>query len=364
MSFDFDRDNLKRYWDFVAERQRIYHRRVVMREQAPWTENHVLQTRFFTNMYRVLDPGTQFAVDFILKADISRGAKIFNLMLYRKVGKEETMRALGLTPDPWAWDQEGWLEVFDAATARGEAPWSSAYMVTSHGNMGFGNKPRNIGALIQIASDNWRNIEPKLVAAPDRRAFWMALSDLQGWGRFLAFQVLVDCSYPDFRAIPEGDPLNDSFMPVMPFDNNGWAACGPGAQDGMKRLLPSANERAEDSVLQALYRMQFDELERRKFCWLRSASGEPLPLHRADIQNTLCEFSKYDQYCQGPKSGKKRNFSPQEACRRDEAQRALELEVPEVEPPARPKRGRGFNDTAASLRGEAEALRDSQMEVL
>jgi len=52
-----DAESLDLFWQFIAERQKVWYRRVVEGRPAPWTDDDILQEYRFTNVYRELDPG-------------------------------------------------------------------------------------------------------------------------------------------------------------------------------------------------------------------------------------------------------------------------------------------------------------------
>ena len=65
-----DPDMALDYLEFVEERHRIWEKRR-SGEPQPWTEDHVLQDRKFTNVFRVLDYGSQFLLTNLLSDYIS-----------------------------------------------------------------------------------------------------------------------------------------------------------------------------------------------------------------------------------------------------------------------------------------------------
>src|SRR5438876_852682 len=91
----FNAEMLKSFWRFVCERQWVWHRRFVERKFPPWTDDPILKTTRFTNVYRELDPGTQYALREILETRLSMKDKIFNVMLYRLIGRTDTFSAIG-----------------------------------------------------------------------------------------------------------------------------------------------------------------------------------------------------------------------------------------------------------------------------
>lgn len=128
----FVTEQLELFWWFVAERQKIWVRRFVQRLPSPWTTDPILRQERFTNVYRELDPGTVYAVEHILEANLPEKDRIFNVMLYRLIGRAETHTTLGLQrvydfdPDRFV-DRLRWMR-----DVCGRAPFTAAYMVSGY----------------------------------------------------------------------------------------------------------------------------------------------------------------------------------------------------------------------------------------
>src|SRR5690349_21447205 len=78
------------YLDFVAERHRVWERRQKEFSTAPvvWTDDPVLAAFKFTNVFRVLDAGSQFLLK-MLNEPISFSEKVFRAFLYRYTNRPE-----------------------------------------------------------------------------------------------------------------------------------------------------------------------------------------------------------------------------------------------------------------------------------
>lgn len=280
-----DTELLDLFWQFIAERQKVWYRRVVEGRLAPWTDDDILQEYRFTNVYRELDPGTQYVVQNILEKDASRRDKIFNVMLYRLIGRLETHEYLGFQS----------LESFDAAEFEdqlkhrrddlGETVFTGAYMVSGYNQMGSSDKVENVTALFEKLADNPTFFDHMLSADSLADAYDLIRSQ-PGFGNFLSYQVLVDLLYPvDYYD-------SDSVLPFSPDD---WSSPGPGAQKGLKQLVTEFNGITRLDVMRWLRQNQRQEFDRLglEFPYLETEDGERLELSLANIQNCLCEFYKY-----------------------------------------------------------------------
>lgn len=280
-----DAESLDLFWQFIAERQKVWYRRVVEGRPAPWTDDDILQEYRFTNVYRELDPGTQYVIQNILEADASRRDKIFNVMLYRLIGRLETHEYLGFQS----------LDSFDAAEFEeqlkhrrddmGETVFTGAYMVSGYNQMGSSDKVENVTALFKDLTDNPTFFDDMLSVESLADAYDLIRSQ-PGFGNFLSYQVLVDLLYPvDYY---DGDS-------VLPFSPDDWSSPGPGAQKGLKQLVTEFNGFDRLDVMRWLRQNQQQEFDRLdlEFPYLETVDGGRLELSLANIQNCLCEFYKY-----------------------------------------------------------------------
>jgi len=138
-----------------------------------------------------------------------------------------------------------------------------------------------------------------------------AILDLPGFGNFLAYQVLVDCTYPlstDDEASATADDVSTGRESLLPFSPNAWAVAGPGAKRGLALLSGDAGERDDLAVMRWLWRNQAREFERLglAFDWLRDEAGERVALSLADVQNCCCEFHKYEKVKRGTGRARRR----------------------------------------------------------
>jgi len=282
----FNDEFLESFWRFICERQQIWHRRFVEQQFPPWTNDNILKTTRFTNVYRELDPGTQYALREILETRLSIQDKIFNVMLYRLIGRTETFSAIGLQ----------YVSSFDSSflekklrfirDVEGKPPFSGAYIVSTYLRMGSRDKVVNIARLFDILAKSFDRVSDCLLACRSAKDAFLELRRVYGFGTFLAYQVLVDLLYP--LKINGGKP-------ILPFTHNDWAIAGPGARRGAEILLSSHMRTKDLQVMRWLYEHQQTEFERLRlsFPYLRDQHGDPVPVSLSNIENCLCEFYKY-----------------------------------------------------------------------
>jgi len=254
--------------------------------KPPWTKDVILQTVRFTNVYRELDPGTVFAVQQILETSTSTQDKIFNIMLYRLIGSEETFSKIGLQSLREFNEAELKSKLKFIRDVEGHRPFSNAYIVSSYVQMGSRDKVENVAKLLSKLRDNFGMLFQRLISARSAQEAFQALREQYGFGNFLSYQILVDLLYPI--------KINGG-KSILPFSHDDWAIAGPGAKRGIELLIPEGARSNELDVMRWLRDQQRKEFSRLKleFPYLRDEKGTQIEITLSNIENCLCEFSKY-----------------------------------------------------------------------
>lgn len=85
------------YWEFAAERQAIFFRRIA-NEPVPWTDDQILLAFRFTNAYRASDRVSQYLIrNVIYTGSYSLEEQVFRILLFKLFNKIETWQLLELT---------------------------------------------------------------------------------------------------------------------------------------------------------------------------------------------------------------------------------------------------------------------------
>ena len=278
----------------------------------------ILQTERFTNVYRDLDPGTQYALREILEREAPKPDKVFNVMLYRLIGRAETHATLGFQALSH-FQPEHLRTTLSRLRDEGRPPFTAAYMVSAYTSMGTPDKVENVTRLFSQLHQTFPTLYARLQDATTPAAAHAVLSSAYGFGNFLAYQVLVDLLYP--LDVYAGAPL-------LPFSQDHWASAGPGARRGIAMLLSEDTRVDHLSVMRWLRAHQGAEFDRLglAFPYLTTAPGAKLELSLANIQNCLCEFHKYVKIRAGTGRGR-RKFRPAASAER----RQLAFHVETVE---------------------------------
>lgn len=303
-SDDFDFHRRLHFWWFVSERQHVWYRRIAESNPPPWTEDPIIRENRFTNVYRRLDPGTQYLIDNVLERDKPRADKLFNTLIYRLIGRKETFGELGFQD----------LEEFSPVEmerilkrirdVKKKPVFTGAYTVAGYSQMGTSDKIENVAELFSRVQGQFPDIFEDIVECSHPKEAYETIKSLTGFGNFLSYQVFVDLTYPL--------GIYDSGS-VIPFDQNRWAAAGPGAKRGIGMLLKDEKMVSELDVMKYLFENQEKELDYFGFEIVQpQLGGFQQHLSLPDIQNCLCEYHKYIKIMEG--TGKSRRSFDEKAA--------------------------------------------------
>jgi len=260
---------------FVVERHRIWEKRQAGAPQ-PWTDDPVLASRKFTNVFRVLDPGTQFVLNNLLDPSLSDRDQLARLFLYRHTGRIDSWEwmAMAIGDYPTVDTLEEARAALQDWQASGLKVFTNAYLVYPQSSTPGTNKADSI---IDLTKRLFTPGSPDDVMPDWRRTFlhggqaerFKVLNRNLGVGNFMAMQVLIDWAYS------QDADLEDEFL--VP---------GPGSIKGAKALDGSAKPM---------------DLVRRVVKAVRELPDCPTLGYRVpslmDIgSNLLCEWSKYVRF--------------------------------------------------------------------
>lgn len=269
------------YLDFVAERHRVWESRQAGAVQ-PWTDDPILRTRKFTNVYRVLDYGSQFLVRELLDPDLTPRDALARCFLYRYTNLPSTWEHVRAVQGRYPLARDLGQELVDTIIMRreeGEKVFSGAYVILPQPNR-TGDK---VAQAVTLARTFMTNHAHDFLTAKSQQQRYAILRGLYGVGPFLAMQILTDWGY---SAQCGEDRENEFIVP------------GPGAIKGAKFINPGA--KVEDTLRWAYVAVSKteDHPELTIYCDEHGSISRFPSL--MDVQNTLCEFSKYHRFMERP----------------------------------------------------------------
>ena len=270
------------FWRFVYERHSIWHKRFILHQAPPWTDDPILQRIKFTNIYRELDPGTMYSIYEIMNKPFPAADRIFNVMMYRLMVKISTYDSWGFHTLA-QFNEEEFDEHLRQIYNTGEPVFGNAYLISPYSSMGSEYKFRNVSRLFGLIHRNFGWFYDRLVEAQTLQKAFQVINAQYGFGPFLAYQVCVDLMYP----LPWHKGRS-----ILKFSPDDWVKLGPGAKRGFSRVSPSHDQAGG---LRALRFAQKEEFERLglDFPYLHDKEGNPQEINLANMQNCFCEFHKY-----------------------------------------------------------------------
>lgn len=268
-------DAYRAYWQFAAERQRIFLRRAAG-APPPWTDDPIMRRYKFCNSYRASDRVSQFLIrDVIHDAEVDADDMLLRIVLFRLFSKIETWRALEdelgpVTRRTLRGDRVA--ESLERLQAKGPI-YTGAFILCANKAFGFDRKVLNHIALVRTMFR--RRALPRAVArARALDDVYTALIDYPLIGPFMAYQLAIDINY----------------SPLVEFSENEFTVPGPGAERGIRKVFPNARRRDMAPIIKWMTDNQQSEATRLRID-LPTLFGRPL--HAIDCQNLFCELDKY-----------------------------------------------------------------------
>jgi len=248
------------FW--VGERERMRLRRSEG-HPSPWTTDPILHHYRFCNVDRCHDRVTQWVHNNWLRPNDGLPSLPFAMAVARMVNLPETLADLGY---PYIWDNLRFIEVLARRKLAGKKVWTSAYMITGGYSEGGESKEVIIARVLTTLYNQLLMTPVKQGDTLDEAATKLRAP---GIGTFLSAQIIADLKYSQILETAK--------------DWDWWCAPGPGSTLGLNFL----HERPE---LTTLAGPQF----LREVNEVKTLLGHAgVHLDAQNVQNCLCEFSKY-----------------------------------------------------------------------
>lgn len=260
-------------WEFASKRHDIYLRRL-LGQPYPWTDDPVLSTYKFTNSFRVLDRVSQYFVAMIYSEPTASEESLFlRTILFKTFNRIDTwesiVRNFGL-PTASNFDFAACEALLSRMRDRKIPIYSAAYIMPPSKK----REQKHHMHLEMIQQMLRSGLPAKLATQPSLEGVYRSLLCWRTLGPFLSFQYSIDLNYSTMINHKE-------YEFVVP---------GPGALDGLAKCFNSLGGYCPSDTIKWMTDRQAREFERS------NVSFEGLwgrPLQPVDIQNVLCEVSKY-----------------------------------------------------------------------
>jgi hypothetical protein len=267
---------LDTYWRFAAKRQDLFMRRV-LGKPAPWTDDQVIASHRFTNVYRASDRVSQYLIKNVLYEGSQAIEEIFfRAILFKMFNRidtwEEIISKVGF-PTWKSFEFEKYARILDAMQEQNKRVYSAAYIMPSP-SFGSSRKHRNH---LRLLEQMMRSGGPRRIGkSKSLKQVFDVLREYPSLGDFLAFQFTIDLNYSTIIDFPEME----------------FVVAGPGARDGISKCFADTADLSESDIIQVVCELANDEFDRLGLKF-QTLWGRPLQL--IDCQNLFCEVSKYSR---------------------------------------------------------------------
>ena len=265
------------YWYFAAERQNIFYKKL-NGEEAPWTEDKILQEYKFCNSYRASDRVSQY----LIKNVIYNGKKysdedmIFRIILFKIFNKESTWEILlnklsDITLDNFNF--KDYCNILEQAKNEGYKIYTDAYMSCANKAFGYDKKHENHIALLEkmFIKDKMQN---KILESENMEDAFNIIKNYELIGNFMAYQLVTDINYSE----------------VVNFTEREFTVAGPGSERGIRKCFIDLEGMSKEDIIKWMCNHQEEEFKRLGIEF-KDLGGRPLQY--IDCQNLFCELDKY-----------------------------------------------------------------------
>lgn len=270
------------YFAFARERYSIFRRREEG-EPGPWTEDEILRTYRFCNIFRNDDRVTRWFHQEVLACVATNRLRLRAALIFRYLNRIETgevVKEVLLHPGLPAASLLAHVEhELRRLVGSGQPILGPAYMIKTP------LRKDKVTGLLEL----WRGV----LAHEDSIVYQMQQE------RSLKFAVEQLCSYPYVGPFMAYEIVTDlRWTPLLShaFDIHSYANPGPGAVRGAARLLGKNAEelnRASKAHLELVNDVMADLLGRSAFARFWPLDWPQWEMR--DVEHTLCEFDKYER---------------------------------------------------------------------
>lgn len=325
--------HLRLFFETMYERQMIWYKRFIKKQNRPWTKNKIFQESKFTNVYRELDRNSQWQIKNILLDDeLDLRNLIWKLMVFRFFNNPETFEfepknvslqggLFGPTiksgleqvenpnelisakkwrngiPSYEEYDEDEFSRFIAGVRSSGKNPYTTAYLINSQATPG---QPRDY-CYTRVVIPTLHERIPELIElvqnAETPEEIIEFLKKIPAVADFIAHEF-----YQDFTYIPRY--TNRKFMK---FTQDDFTNVGPGASIGIRLIYPNLKTIKEqkqaiywlrDAAEEWLKKISKERGAKMPFLWWNRDKKEyytdsecNITLHQ--IEMWLCEFQKY-----------------------------------------------------------------------
>jgi hypothetical protein len=266
------------YWTFAFRRQEVFERRI-RGVLAPWTDDPILKTFKFCNVFRAADRVSQYLIQ-----EIAYGShycdpedRLFQIVAFRTFSSPRTWDAvcdiIGRVPTLEDLESGAFENALEAQKNKVGGLYTGAFILCATKAYGFNAKHQNHVALFKdmfLKNDLGKRIRH----ANSLEQIVQLLQSFPLMGPFMSYQTAIDVNYSE----------------IVDFSENDYSQAGPGALRGIRKAFEDLGDYSTTDIIHWMVDRQHQEFDRLglpfKGLWGR-------PLHAIDAQGLFCELDKY-----------------------------------------------------------------------
>jgi hypothetical protein len=266
------------YWNFAYERHAIFESRR-SGAQAPWTEDSILQTYKFCNVYRAADRVSQYLIRHVCYADdaSSSADKAFQIVAFRTFSNITTWKSLidhlGHNPTLDDLGSGRFERALDDTKSEVGKLYTGAFILCA--TDAYGRQIKHLNH-VELFKDMFlaNGLQYDIVNAKTLRAVYDLLHAYPLMGDFMSYQIAIDLNYST----------------LTNFSENDFTQPGPGALRGIKKVFLDNGGLTPSEIVMWMVDNQEREFAR---LGLDFAGLFGRPIQAIDAQNLFCETDKY-----------------------------------------------------------------------
>jgi len=255
------------FWFWIKEREHIRKQKEAG-VAPPWTDDPIMKYYHFCNVRREDDRTTKeirkvvrdHKVDYWDLPWVYTAARMFN-----------KAKTLGILLD------DGWPGVRRFRDSKKDTVFHTAYVVST-----CGKSMDKVEYVERVVKD----VHTRVIPTAGCKEAYLALRAVDGLGSFMAGQVVADLK-------------NDRYLNAA-YDWDTWSAIGPGSAKGLAIIFGyEISERIYQHHIDRLYAAMPPDVK-------------AMNIHAQDLQNCLCEFSKYVRLLENRKGRRRPYYARQD----------------------------------------------------
>lgn len=266
------------YWYYASQRQAMFEKRVAG-GRPPWTDDPILGSYKFCNVYRAADRVSQYMIRDVCyhDEDCTAQDRVFQIVAFRTFSKIDTWRSvrerLGRYPTLDDLATGAFTAALDHAAITNGGLYTGAFILCATDAYGQGRKHLNHVEL-------WRHmflvddLADRVLGAASLRQVYDLLHGYPLMGDFMSYQTAIDLNY----------------SALLDFSENEFTQAGPGALRGIRKCFIDLGDYSPTDVIMWMLDHQAEELDRLGLPF-HGLYGRPL--HAIDCQGLFCETDKY-----------------------------------------------------------------------